>query len=195
MSPRRKFDARSQTDFWSISSADGPDSAAADQRSGGWGFPLAAVFAAVLSAAAIIFCTQVLTLHEKHWQTAIEDADALGFVRSFMTEFTSPDPFHANDYTDRILSQATGDFAEQYRGNQNQILVEVARVEPTTGTVLDAGVSRRNDDGSIDVLVVTKFTSKSPDGRLLLEKANRWVVTAMQEGDRQWKISSLIPMI
>jgi Mce-associated membrane protein len=151
--------------------------------------------AAVVAAAAIIFCTQVLTLHEKHWRTTIEDVAALGFVRSFMTEFTSPDPFHANDYTDRILTHATGDFAEQYRANQNQILVQVARTEPTTGTVLDAGVSRRNDDGSIDVLVVTKFTSKSPDGKLLMERANRWVVTAKQEGDRQWKISSLIPMI
>lgn len=112
-----------------------------------------------------------------------------------MIEFTSPDPFHANDYADRILNQATGDFAEQYRANENQILVSVARSEPTTGSVLDAGVSRRNDDGSIDVLVVTKFTAKSPNGKLLAERANRWVVTAIQEGDRQWKISSLIPMI
>ena len=92
------------------------------------------------------------------------------------------------------MAQATGDFAEQYRQNQNEILIGVARAEPTTGTVLDAGVSRRDDDGSVDVLVMTKFTSKSADGQLQLERTNRWVVTAKQEG-RQWKISSLIPMI
>jgi Mce-associated membrane protein len=111
-----------------------------------------------------------------------------------MTDFTSPDPLHANDYADRVLDQATGDFAKQYRQNENEILIGVARSEPTTGAVLEAGVSRRNDDGSVEVLVITKFTSKSPDGKLQAERADRWVVTAKQEGDR-WKISSLIPMI
>lgn len=185
MSPRRKYDAGSQTDFF----------IPVDRGPRGWGFPLAAIVAAAVAAVAITFCSLVLLSHEKHWRTTVRDAAALGFVRSFMTEFTSPDPFHANDYADRILNQATGEFAEQYRANENQILVSVARSEPTTGSVLDAGVSRRNDDGSIDVLVVTKFTAKSPSGKLLAERANRWVVTAIQEGDRQWKISSLIPMI
>ncbi|MDG5486846.1 mammalian cell entry protein [Mycolicibacterium gadium] len=194
MSPRRKFDPGSDTDFWSLR-LDSPISVRVLRRSRRRGFELVAILAAITAAAAIIFCTQVLTSHQKHWRTTIDDAAALGFVHSFMTEFTSPDPFHANDYTDRILTHATGDFAEQYRANQNQILVEVARSEPTTGTVLDAGVSRRNDDGSIDMLVVTKLASQSPDGKLRLERANRWVVTAKQEGDRQWKISSLIPMI
>ena len=111
-----------------------------------------------------------------------------------MTEFTSPDPLQANDYLNRILAQATGQFAQQYRNNQKEILLQLARTEPTTGTVLNAGVAERNDDGSVEVLVVTKFTSKSPDGKVALERANRWVVTARQEGDR-WKISSLLPMI
>lgn len=123
----------------------------------------------------------------------MNDAVALGYVRTFMTEFTSPDPFHANDYTDRILAQATGEFADQYRQNENEILIGVARSEPTTGAVLDAGVSRRNDDGSVDVLIVTKLTSQSPDGKFQAARNNRWVVTTKQEGD-QWKISSLIPM-
>ena len=111
-----------------------------------------------------------------------------------MTDFTSPDPFHANDYVDRILARATGDFAEQYRKNENEVIIGIARSEPTVGTVLEAGVSRRNDDGSVDVLVITKLTSKSPDGTLQAERANRWVVTTRQEGDR-WMISSLTPMI
>ena len=136
----------------------------------------------------------VLSSHEMQRRTTISDAVALSYVRSFMTDFTSPDPLHANDYADRVLDQATGDFAEQYRQNENEILIGVARSEPTTGAVLEAGVSRRNDDGSVEVLVITKFTSKSPDGKLQAERADRWVVTAKQEGDR-WKISSLIPMI
>jgi Mce-associated membrane protein len=159
-----------------------------------WGLLLAVAFAAAAAVTAMVVCALVLSSHQMQRRTTISDAVALGYVRSFMTDFTSPDPFRANDYADRILGQATGDFAEQYRQNENEILIGVARSEPTTGAVLDAGVSRRNDDGSVEVLVITKFTSKSPDGKLQAERANRWVVTAKQEGDR-WKISSLIPMI
>ncbi|MGO9523362.1 mammalian cell entry protein [Mycobacterium sp.] len=182
MSPRRKFESGTEHLF----------SAPLPPRR--WGLALAATLAAAVAAAAITVCTLVLISHETQWRTTIKDATALGYVHSFMTEFTSPDPFHANDYTDRISAQATGEFAQQYRDNQNEVLVQVARSEPTTGTVLDAGVARWNDDGSVDVLVVTKFTSKSPDGKVVLERESRWVVTAKQEGDR-WKISGLIPMI
>ena len=163
-------------------------------RSGRWGLALAATSAAAAAVIAIVVCALVLSSHETQRRASVYDAGALGFVRSFMTDFTSPDPFHANDYADRILAQATGDFAEQYRQNENEILIGIARSEPTMGTVLEAGVSRRNDDGSVDVLVITKFTSKSPDGKLQAERANRWVVTTKQEGDR-WMISSLTPMI
>jgi Mce-associated membrane protein len=182
VSPRRKFEPGAEHLF----------SAPLPPRR--WGLPLAATLAAAVAAAAITLCTLVLISHQTQWRATIKDAAALGYVHSFMTEFTSPDPFHANDYTDRILAQATGEFAQQYRQNQNEILVQVARTEPTTGTVLEAGIARWNDDGSVDVLVVTKFTSKSPDGKVVLERENRWVVTAKQEGDG-WKISGLIPMI
>jgi Mce-associated membrane protein len=159
-----------------------------------WGLPLVAMLTTAIAAAAITVCALDLNSHDMQRRTTIKDAAALSYVRSFMTEFTSPDPFHANDYTDRILAQATGDFALQYRKNQNEILIQVARAEPTTGTVLDAGISRWNDDGSVEVLVTTKFTSKSRDGKLQLERANQWVVTAEQEGE-WWKISKLTPMI
>jgi Mce-associated membrane protein len=159
-----------------------------------WGQPLAATLAAVLAATAITMCALVLISHEQHRRMDINDAAVLGYVRSFMTEFTSPDPVHASDYTDWVLVQTTGDFADQYRQNQNQILAGVARSELISGTVLDAGVQRWNDDGSVDVLVVTKLTSKPLDGKLVVERVDRWLVTAKPEGD-QWKISSLIPMI
>jgi len=184
VSPRRRLQPGEKPFF--------PAAPAATSRR--WGLPLVAMLTAAIAAAAITVCAVELNSHEAQRRTTIKDAAALGYVRSFMTEFTSPDPSHANEYTDHILAQATGEFAEQYRHNQNEILIGVAGVEATTGTVLDAGVARWNDDGSVDVLVTTKFTSKSPDGKLQLERANRWVVTAKQEGER-WKISRLIPMI
>jgi len=156
--------------------------------------PLATALAAVLATAAITVCALVLISHQNLWRATVKDAAALSYVHSFMTEFASPDPYHANDYTDRILAQATGEFARQYRADRNEIAIQVARSEPTVGSVLDAGVARWNDDGSVDVLVVTKFTSKTSDGKVVLERENRWVVTAEQEGDR-WKISGLIPLV
>ncbi len=83
----------------------------------------------------------------------------LGYVTGFMAEFTSIDPFHANDYVARVLAQATGDFAKQYHDKANEILLQIARAEPATGTVLDAGVERWNDDGSANVIVATEVTS------------------------------------
>lgn len=159
-----------------------------------WGLPLLATLAGAVTATAIAVCALDLNAHEAQRRTLIRDAAVLTYVRSFMTEFTSPDPFHANAYTDRVLAQATGEFAQEYRQHQNQILIQVARAEPATGTVLEVGVSRWHDDGSVDVLVMTKFTSKSPDGKLQIERGNRWVVTARQEAKR-WRISKLTPTI
>ena len=119
---------------------------------------------------------------------------ALDYVRGFMTAYTTLDPFHANAYADRILEEGTGEFATQFKEKMNEILVQVARAEPTTGTVLDAGVQRWNDNGSADVLVAVKIGTASPDGKSTVESGSRWVVTTVEEG-QQWKISQLIQVI
>jgi Mce-associated membrane protein len=159
-----------------------------------WALPLAMAVAAALAAGAITASSFVLVNHRSHHQIAMKEVDVLGFVQSFMTRFTTLDPFHANDYVDRILAEATGDFAKQYRDKENEILIHIARAEPTKGIALDAGVERWNDDGSASVLVVTEVTFKSPDGKQVIENTNRWVVTAQREGD-QWKISGLQQVI
>jgi Mce-associated membrane protein len=159
-----------------------------------WLLPAAMAVAAVVAAGAITTSSIVLVKHRSHHQVAMKEVDVLGFVRSFMTGFTTVDPFHANDYVDRILAHATGDFAKQYRDKQNEILIGIARAEPTKGTALDAGVERWNDDGSANVLVATDVTFKSADGKQVIDNTNRWVVTAQREGD-QWKISNLQQVI
>jgi Mce-associated membrane protein len=159
-----------------------------------WGLPIIAVVASLLMAAAITASTLMLIQHVKDNRSATKEADALGYVRQFMTSYTSLDPFHANEYADRILAQGTGDFAKMFKEKENEILVQVARAEPTTGTVLEAGLQRWNDNGSADVLVATKISAKSPDGKSTVESGNRWVATAIKEG-QQWKISQLIQVI
>ena len=159
-----------------------------------WALPLAVAAAAVLASGAIATSSVVLVNHRTHHQVAMKDVDVLGFVRAFMTGFTSLDPFHANDYVNRIMAYATGDFAKQYREKQNEILIQVAQAEPTKGIALDAGVERWNDDGSANVLVATGVTFKSPDRKQVIENTSRWVVTAQREGD-QWKISALQQVI
>jgi Mce-associated membrane protein len=159
-----------------------------------WAVPSAAAAAVLLIAGAITTSSLVLVEHRSQHQEAMKDVDVLSFVRAFMNGFTTVDPFHANDYVDRILANATGDFAKQYHDKQNEILVQIAQSEPTKGSVLAAGVERHNDDNSFSVLVATDVTFKSPDGKQKLDNTNRWVVTAQREGN-QWKISSLQQVI
>jgi Mce-associated membrane protein len=156
--------------------------------------PLLITLAAVLMAGALTGCALMLVSHLRSDSAAEKKRAALSYVSSFMTEFTSVDPFHANDYVDHILTQATGDFEKQYQNSANEILLQIARGERTTGTVLDAGLERWNDDGSANVLVATEVTSKAPDGKQLFDDTDRWVATAKQEGNA-WKISNLSQVI
>jgi Mce-associated membrane protein len=181
MSPRRKFSPGEG----SLLAANPVD---AGRR---WGLPLATAVAAVLMAAAITVCTLMLVSHERRVHVASKDRAVLGYVSGFMVQFTSIDPYHANDYVNRILAQATGDFAKQYHDKANEILLQVARAEPATGSVLGAGVERWNDDGSATVMVATEVTSKSADEKQVFENTNRWSATVTQEGN-QWKISNLL---
>lgn len=185
MSPRRKIDADEQ-DFF-----DAPLPPRPPRR---WGLTVITAAAALVLAAALAASTFMLVRHETDRRTQLRDASVLGYVRGFMTAYTTLDPFHANDYADRIVAQGTGDFAKMFNEKMNEIVVQVARAEPTTGTVLDAGVQRWNQNGSADVLVATKITTTSPDGKSTIESGSRWVATAVQEG-QQWKISQLIQVI
>lgn len=159
-----------------------------------WGLPVVAIVASVLLAAGITVSTLMLVHHETDRRAAVKEAAALGYVREFMTAYTTLDPFNANAYADRISAQGTGEFATMFTEKQPEILIQVARAEPTKGEVVEAGLQRWNDNGSADVLVATKISSKSPDGKTAIESGNRWVVTAIKEGE-QWKISQLIQVI
>ncbi len=183
MSPRRKIDAEEPELY----------TAPVPKPPRRWGLPLVASAAGVLIAAAITASTLMLVSHETDRRTNTRDADVLGYVRSFMTTYTTLDPYQANYYGDRIQSQATGDFAKMFKEKINEILVRVARAEPTEGNVVAAGLQRWNDDGSADVLVATDVSTKMPDGKTI-ESGNRWVVTAKKEG-QLWKISQLIQVI
>ncbi len=159
-----------------------------------WGLPLASSVAGALMAVAITLSTLMLISHESRERAASRNLEVLNYVTGFMTEFTSLDPFHANDYVMRVLAQATGDFAKQYHDKANEILLQVARAEPAKGTILGAAVERWNDDGSVTVMVATEVTSKSPDQKQVFENTNRWTATATREGN-QWKISNLLQVI
>jgi Mce-associated membrane protein len=186
MSPRRKVGS-SDRDFFSVQ-------ARAPKKPMRWGLPLTACLAFLLAAAAIAGSVFMLVGHERFARAETRDASALFYVRGFMTSYTTLDPFHANDYGDRILAQGTGEFAKSFKEKLNEIVVQVARAEPTTGTVLEAGVQRWNDNGSADVLVATTIKSTGPDGKSPIESGSRWVVTTIEEG-QQWKISQLIQVI
>ena len=187
MSPRRRI------------SPDAPDSCGLRPLPPGRANPLAgrwswlAARAAVLVLASVTAAAVIVTKHETIRRAQIRDADVLTFVNSFVTAYTSPDPFNANRYADQILAQGTGEFATQFGDNMNAVVFQVAQAERGFGTVQDLGIERWNDDGSADVIAVSKMTTKMPNGTTV-ESGNRWVVTATREGE-QWKVSNLLQVI
>jgi Mce-associated membrane protein len=182
MSPRRQVDAADREYF-----------TATPKRPLRWGLPIVTTLALLVVAAALAASIFMVVGHESYRHTQLRDTAALDNVRGFMTTYTTLDPFHANDYADRVLAEGTGEFAKSFKEKLNEIVIQVARAEPTKGTVLEAGVQRWNDNGSADVLVATKISTTGPDGKPV-ESGNRWVVTTIEEG-QQWKISQLIQVI
>lgn len=158
-----------------------------------WGVKLVAWLSSAVVIAAIVGATLLLIDTKTHERERIRDAAVLSAVGSFMTQYISPDPFNANDYADKVLAQGTGQFAKLYRERINEVVIQVARAEPTTGTVQALGIEGWNDDGSANVVVAAKTSTKLPDGQVF-EDGNRWVVTATKEGE-QWKISNLLQVI
>lgn len=163
-----------------------------------WDRPLVAVMAiaSLLAGTAITLCALMLYSHETHRRAALQDAAVLADVRSIMTDFVSPDPTGengANRYVDTMTAHATGEFAQFWRDQRNQTLVQIAVGPKLVGGVLDIGVDRWNDDGSVNVLVVTKAVAKSADGKDAGEQTDWWLATATKEAG-QWKISRLSPL-
>ena len=158
-----------------------------------WGLPVVAAASALGVAGALALSTLVLVGEESDRRDAVRDAAVLSDVSSFITQFTSPDPFNANDYADGILARATGPFAEQFRDRMNEIVVQVAQAEPTQGAVEAVGIERWNEDGSADLVAAARTTTTLPDGEKIVS-GNRWVLTATKE-EGQWKISSLLQVI
>lgn len=190
MSPRRRFTDDDTTedvvgaDYFGVS----------PKKPRRWGLPVVAALCALVLAAAIGASTFMLVRHGQDRREELYDAAALGYTSEFMVGYTSLDPFNANAYADRIKGQATGEFAKNFNERLNEILIQVARSEPSTGSVLAAGVQRRNEDGSADILLAMKVTSKTPDGKSTIESGSRWLATTVKEG-QQWKISNLIQVI
>ena len=126
-------------------------------------------------------------------RATIRNAAVIDFVRSFITQYTSPDPFNANAYADRVLELGTGNFANLYSDKMNEVVIQVAQAEPGVGTVQEIGIERWNPDDSVNVIAVANMTTKMPDGKKV-ESPSRWEVTAVKEGD-QWKVSDLIQVL
>lgn len=178
MSPRRKIDAPT------------PVPEASQEGGRRWIVPAAMASAVAVVAAALVASVMLFRSHSDYHRAQVSDVSVLTYVRQFMTQYTSPDPFNANGYADSIQAQATGEFAELFEARKTQTLVQVAMAQPTAGTVTEAGVEGWNDDGSANVIVVTTISTMSPDGTTPVESGVRWLVTVDKEGD-QWKISRL----
>ena len=201
MSPRRRIEPGGG-DGLRVAQATSEDTVVASGPKLNWrewlrrgrGLPGLSIVAALLVAGAVAVTSLMLWSHETDHRADVRDADVLGYVGQFMTQYTTLDPMHANDYADGIVRHATGDFAKEFKDKQNEILIHVAQAEPTRGTVMEAGIEKWHDDGSVSVLVATKISTTVGNPRKPVESGDRWVVTAVKEG-QQWKISRLTQVI
>jgi Mce-associated membrane protein len=192
MSPRRRIEPGSSDDRLREEQPARRDWRAVVRRTRG--LPGLGIVASLVVIAAIVLTSLMLRSHETDHRAEVRDADVLGSVGQFMTEYTTLDPFHANDYADRVAARATGEFAKEFKEKQNAILIQVARAEPTKGAVVDAGIEKWHDDGSVSVLVATKISTTVGQPKKPVESGSRWVVSAVKEG-QQWKISQLTQVI
>lgn len=191
MSPRRRFGDAADT----LTKSGGPDCFRVDaDPARRWGLRLVATLVAVVVVAAIAASTLILVRHEGDRRAALNDAAVLDFAREFMTVYMTLDPANADAYGDRVLAQSTGEFAMMFTERLNDLLVQVVRSEPSVGTVLEAGVQGWNDDGSAEVLLATRVSTTTSDGKTPTTRGSRWIATTVKEG-QHWKVSRLVQVL
>lgn len=182
MSPRRKIDSAALAWFRT------PDPQPRRTR-----LALVGALAALLIIVAVTTSAVVFAKDQAARGIRIQEAAVLTAVRTFVTQYTSPDPFNANAYAEKVLALGTGNFAKLYSDKMNEVVIQVAQAEPGFGTVQEIGIERWNPDGSASVIAVANMTTKMPDGKKF-DSISRWEVTAVKEGE-QWKISDLIQVL
>lgn len=182
MSPRRRFD---DGDWSSLRM---PEPRPSHRR-----LRAVASLAAVAMLGALSVSAFVFTKSITQQRAAVRNAAVIDFVRSFVTQYTSPDPFHANAYADKILALGTGNFAKLYSDKMTEVVIQVAQAEPGVGTVQEIGIERWNPDDSANVIAVSNMTTTMPDGKKI-DSGSRWEITAVKEGD-QWRVSDLIQVL
>lgn len=148
----------------------------------------AVVVLCALSVSAFVFAKSLT-----QQRASVRNAAVIDFVRSFVTQYTSPDPFNANAYADKVLALGTGNFAKLYSEKMTEVVIQVAQAEPGVGTVQEIGIERWNPDDSANVIAVANMTTTMPDGKKI-DSGSRWEITAVKEGD-QWKVSDLIQVL
>ena len=133
MSPRRRISPDAQDSFGLPPLPPGR----AKPLAGRWSW--IASLAAVVVLASVTAAAVIVTKHETIRRAQIRDADVLTFVNSFVTAYTSPDPFNANRYAEQILAQGTGEFATQFGDNMNAVVFQVAQLKRHTRSAPDPG--------------------------------------------------------
>lgn len=182
MSPRRRIDADEQPSFRM------PDPKPSRRRLRTVAAIAVVAMIAALSVSAFVFAKSLTAQRD-----AVRNGAVIDFVRSFVTQYTSPDPFNANDYADKVLALGTGNFAKMYAEKMTEVVIQVAQAEPGFGSVQEIGIERWNPDDSVNVIAVANMTTTMPDGKKI-DSGSRWEVTAVKEGD-QWKVSDLIQVL
>ena len=99
--------------------------------------------------------------------TAVRDADRdtqlLDFSKDAVAQLVSTDSADPRGYVDRVLANSTGRWHDEFDARKRSVIDTMqASGGVTSGHGVAAGIERRNDDGSVSVLVVVTSQTSVP---------------------------------
>ncbi|HUL98545.1 MAG TPA: hypothetical protein VLU24_03765 [Mycobacterium sp.] len=171
-----------------------PPDAGPSRMSRGW---FVAMFVALLVLAAGVAAGGYLALwsHDQNMASTRAEQDAVTAAKDCVSATNAPDPATMAGSVQKIIDCSTGDFGA-YAKVMAPMMVEAyqaanVRVEVTN---MRAAVERRNDDGTIDVLVAFRFKVPSNPDTQNQETGMR-LRAQMAPEDGRYKIAKLDPVM
>lgn len=101
--------------------------------------------------------------HHTAVREAASDTQLLDFAKDAVAQLVSTDPADPRGYVDRVLANSTGRWHDEFDARKRSVVDTMqASGGVTSGHGVAAGIERRNDDGSVSVLVVVTSQTSVP---------------------------------
>ncbi|MBV7707049.1 hypothetical protein NOVA_30130 [Nocardia nova] len=101
--------------------------------------------------------------HHTAVRDAARDTQLLNFSKDAVAQLVSTDSADPRGYVDRVLANSTGQWHDEFDARKRSVIDTMQTSGGMTrGHGVAAGIERRNDDGSVSVLVVVTSQTSVP---------------------------------